>query len=119
MIIFCGMNRNYNSNPKQECIPVGCVPSAASGRISGGGVPGPGGMYQVPGGCTWSGDCTNGPGGVYLVPVGVPGPGGMYLVPGGCTWSGGSYLVQRGVPGLGGTYLVQGGVTAGLGVPPT
>ena len=38
-----------------------------------GGVPGPGGVYLIPGGCTW---CR----GVYLVPGGVPGTGG-------CTWS--------------------------------
>ena len=47
-----------------------------------GGVPGPRGVYLVPGGCTWSGGCTlsqggvPGPRGVYLVPGGVPGPGG-------------------------------------------
>ena len=87
---------NFEIKCKQECIPVGCVPSAAvavsrRGGCTGswaGGVPGPGG-------CTWSG-------GVYLVlggapgPVGVPGPrGGLYLVPGG------------GVPGPGGVYLVR------------
>ena len=50
---------------KQECIPVGCVPSAAVAVSRGG---------CLPGGCTWSwGD--------------VPGLGG-------CTWSGGVYLVQ-------------------------
>ena len=80
----------------------------SSGRISGGGVPGPGG-YLVPGGCTWSWE------------GGVPGPRrgctwswGVYLVPGGCTWSWGVYLVPAGgrVPGPGGhlargVYLVR------------
>ena len=90
-----------------------------SGRILGGGVPGPGG-------CTWSqrglsalGECTWS-GGVYLVGGvsapggctwsqrgGVPGPRGLYLVPEGV------YLVPGGVPGLGGVcsggvYLAQG-----------
>ena len=46
---------------KQECIPVGCVPSAAVAVSRAGGT--------WSGGCTWSG--------------GVPGPGG-------CTWSGGA-----------------------------
>ena len=41
-----------------------------------------GGVYLVPGGCTWSR-------GVYLVRGGVPGPGG-------CAWSGGVYLVPGG-----------------------
>ena len=53
-------------NCKQECIPAGCVPSAAVAVCWGvylvpGGVPGPGG-------CTWSGGVP--------VPGGVPGPGG-------------------------------------------
>ena len=73
-----------------------------SGSVPGlGGVPGPRGVYLVPGGCTWSGG--------YLVLGGVPGPGG-------CTWSGGVYLVlEGGVPGPGGctwsrgVYLVLGG----------
>ena len=112
------------NNCKQECIPVGCVPSACcpylpSMHCSQVGVPGPGG-YLVPGGCTWSW-------GMYLVPGGVPGPGGctwsrrwgvpgpgggVYLVPGGCTWSQrvylvpGGYLVLGGVPGPRGVYLV-------------
>ena len=56
-----------------------------------GGVPGPGGVYLVLGGCTWSGGVP-GPGGVYLVPGGVPGPGG-------CTWSWvGVYLVRYSPP---------------------
>ena len=48
----------------------------------GGDVPGPGGVYLVPGGvpdpggCTWSRGGVPGPGGVYLVP-------GVYLVRGG------------------------------------
>ena len=89
----------------QECIPVGCVPSAAV-AVSWGGVPGPGGwVYLVPAGVPGSGGCTWSQGvylvwGVYLVPGGVPGPRGVYLVPGGCTWLGG-YLVQGGVPGPG------------------
>ena len=49
-------------NNKQECIPVGCVPSATV-AVCGGGV------YLFPGGVP-------GPRGVYLVPGGVPGPGG-------------------------------------------
>ena len=76
----------------------------------GGGVPGPGGgVYLVPGGCTWSrggeliytvNPCDI-PGGVVRPTNGkharkmsnpeahlVPG-GGVYLVPGGGTWSGG------------------------------
>ena len=56
---------------EQECIPVGCIPSATVA-------------------VSW---------GLYLVPEGVPGPGGtcpgVYLVgavylPGGCTWSRGT-----------------------------
>ena len=116
---------------QQECIPVGCVPSAAAavcwvpGRVVYlvrgvvylvlGGVPGPGGGVPGPGGgCTWSRGCTG--------PGGVPGPRGVYLVlggvylVGGCTWSGGCtwfggctwshrvHLVLGGVPGpTGGT----------------
>ena len=57
---------------KQECIPVGCVPSAAVAVSRGGrGVPGRGG---VPG-----------PRGEYLVPGGEYLVQGVYLVPGGCT----------------------------------
>ena len=108
------LNRKTCSYYKQECIPVGCVPSAAVAVSRGGG------GYLVQEGCTWSG------GEVYLVPGGctcwgdVPGPGGctcqgVYLlggVPaGGCTWS------QGGVPAWVGTwsrgvYLVKGGVPA-------
>ena len=89
-----------NSTKQQECIPVGCVPSAAV-AVSGGGV------YLVPGGCTWSGGCT--------LSGGVPGPGG-------CTWSGGVYLVQEvylvpgDVPHPRGVYLVRGDLVPG-GVP--
>ena len=61
---------------KHECIQVGCVPPLVA-RIcrhallrGGGGVPGPGEMYLVPGDV---------PG-----PGGVPGPVG--LEGGGCTW---------------------------------
>ena len=94
---------------EQECIPVGCVPSAAVAVSRGGGcscpggVPGPGGVpvrRGVPGlgGCTWSGGCT--------CPGGVPGLGGApgwEGVPGpwGCTWS------RGGVPGPRGVYLVR------------
>ena len=105
----------------------------SSGRISGGGVPGPRGegVYLVPGG-------------VYLVPGGVPGQGGVpalgggvYLVKGstwsrGCTCSRGVYqvpgrvyLVQGGVPcprggctWSWGVYLVPGGGVPGLGGVP-
>ena len=67
---------NEGNFVEQECIPVGCVPSAAV-------------AVSPAGGCTWSG-------GVYLV-----GGAGVYLVQGegdvpglgGCTWS------QGGVPG--------------------
>ena len=84
----------------------------------GGGVPGPGdvpgprGVYLVPGGCIWSQGVVSGPRGVYLVLGGVPGPRGCTWSqegapgPRGCTWSRG-YLV----PGM---YLVLGGVP-GLG----
>ena len=92
----------------------------SSGRISGG-VPGP--AEVVPG-----------PAGVYLVPGGVPGPGGMYLVPGGVpgpggstwsqgdTWSWGGVPGTRDVPGPGvvpgpGGYLFLGGVPGEV-VPP-
>ena len=100
----------------------------SSGRISGG-VPGPGGVYLVLGGCTWSGGVCLVWGvylvsGVCLVLGGVPGPGdvpgprgvpGLGGLPGprGCTWS------QGGVPGpggrgvcawSGGVYLVPGDV---------
>ena len=99
---------NEDLQPQEECIPVGCVPSAAV-AVSWGGV------YLVPGG-TWSGGGTwsrgvPGPRGggyswsqgrVYLVwgapgPGGVPGPGG-HLVPGGCTWSRGGAPGPGGVP---------------------
>ena len=86
-----------------------------------GGVPGPGGVYLVPGGGTWSWGGVPGPGGVYLVLGGctwswggVPGPGAV-PGPGGVTWS-------RGVPGPRGVYLVLGGCTRGgctwSGTPP-
>ena len=83
---------------KQECIPVGCVPSAAVAVSRAGGVPGPGGYTWSQGGVPGPGGVP-GLGGVYLVPGGVPGPGGVYLVLGGvpglggCTWSWGVYLV--------------------------
>ena len=73
------LNANSTTKKQQECIPVGCIPSAAVAVSRG--------VYLVLGGVT-------GPGvylvrGVHLV-RGVPGPGGwVYLVPGGCTWSGG------------------------------
>ena len=54
--------------------------------VRGGGVPGPRGVYLVPGGCTWSQ-------GVHLVRGGVPSPRGVYLVPAGL------HLVPGGVPG--------------------
>ena len=76
----------------------------SSGRISGGGVPGPGG-YLVPGGCTWSweGGVPGPRRGVYLVLGGVPGPGGVYLVLGGVPSPGrGQGTWSRGAPGSGG-----------------
>ena len=79
-------------------------------------MPGPGGVYLVPGVGTWSG-------GVHL-PGGCTWSGGTcpggYL-PGGCTWSqGGLYLVPGGgvVPGAGGVYLVPGGVPDQVLPPP-
>ena len=54
----------------------------SSGRISGGGVPGPGRVYLVEGGVPGPGGCTWFRGGVPGL-GGVPGPGGVYLVPGG------------------------------------
>ena len=115
------LNRKTCSYYKQECIPVGCVPSAAVAVSRGGGiwsrrdVPGLGGR------CTWSrGGCTcwgdvPGPGGctcqgVYLL-GGVPGHRGVYLPgwvpgPGGCTWSRGVYL-PGGCTWSGGVYLVR------------
>ena len=87
-----------------------------------GGVPGPrgggpGGVYLVLGGCTWS------RGGTWSQGGGVPGPGGWsgaYLVPGG-TWSWGGvvwgvYLVRGVYLVLRGVYLVLGG--AWSGTPP-
>ena len=104
---------NEDLQPQQECIPVGCVPSAAvavswgevylvPGGPGPGGAPGPGG-YLVPGegGYSWSeggvpgpGGCTWSQGGVYLV-RGAPGPQG-------CTWSQGGAPGPRGAPGPGG-----------------
>ena len=88
----------------------------SSSRLPGGGVPGPWGVYLVPGGvpglgsvpgpggwCTWSR-------GLFLVPWGLPGPGG-------CTWSWGVYLVLGGVPGPRGCTWSQGGVPGVGGVP--
>ena len=57
-----------NSFSKQECIPVGCVPSAAVAVSPGGTCPG-----GVPGPRGGGGTCLGG----------VPGPGGT--CPGGCT----------------------------------
>ena len=102
---------------EQECIPVGCVPSAAVAVSRGGctwfwGGTWSGG-YLVPAGCTWSGGCTWSRG-VYLVQGGVPGLGvgvpglGGVPGPGGCTWSQGVYLVW-------GVYLVLGGVPGPVG----
>ena len=61
---------NFEIKCKQECILVGCVPSAAVAVSRG--------VYLVlGGGCTWSRGGVPGLGG-------VPGPrGGLYLVPGG------------------------------------
>ena len=76
---------------KQECIPVGCVPAD---RWPYSGVCCSGGVYLVPGGCSWSqgGGCSW--------------SGGCVPGPGGCTWSRGGfvYLVQGE-----GVYLVPGG----------
>ena len=73
--------------------------------VVGGGVPSLGGVYLVWGVCTWSGGCVPGPRGVYLVPGGVYlVPGGVYLVlggvpgPGGCTWSREVYLPRYSTP---------------------
>ena len=75
---------------QQECIPVGCVPSAAV-AVSRGVYLVPGGGVPSPGGCTWYGVST----------LGGPGPRGVYLVQGGGVCSGG-------VPGPRGVYLVRG-----------
>ena len=85
----------------------------SSGRISG--VPGPGGVYLVPGGVP-------GLGGVPGPRGGVPGPRGVYLVwgvylvpvGGGCTWSWGVGVCTW---SWGGVYLVPGGGTWS-GTPP-
>ena len=66
---------------QQECIPVGCVPSATVAVCCGGVYLVPGGVpawgvYLVPGGFSWSRGCTWSRG-VYLI------------LGGGCTWSGG------------------------------
>ena len=84
---------NKDLQPQQECIPVGCILSAAV-AISWVGVPGPRGTWS--GGGTWSQGR-----GYSWSKGGVPGPKGVYLVqgapgPGGCTWS------QGGAPGPGG-----------------
>ena len=74
----------------------------SSGRISGRGVPGPGGVYLLLGGCTCSRRGCTWSGGTWLGvpgPRGVPGPGG-YLVPGGVPGPGGA-------PGPRGVYLVR------------
>ena len=84
-----------------------------------GGVPGPGGVYLVLWGCTWSGGCTWAQGvylvrgvylvwgvylirGVYLVwGVYLAGPRGVYLVPGGVVYlagPGGVNLVRYSPP---------------------
>ena len=103
------LGKNYT---KQECITVGCVPSAAVAvSRGGGGVPGPGELYLVPGGvvylpggCTWSR-------GVYLVL-------GVYLVWGeGGIQSRGGVPCPRGAPGSGGVYLVPEGDVPGQVLP--
>ena len=103
---------NLKLKKQQECIPVGCVPSAAV-AVSQGGVPGPGGVYLVwrstwsqgglpgPRGCTWSGECTWSGGGVCS---------------GGCTWPRGVPCSRRGVCS-GGVSVPQGGVP-GQVLPP-
>ena len=58
---YCSYHQLYsidgiNDQSKQECIPVGCVLSTGV-AVSRGAVPGPGGLYLVPGG-------VHGPGGV-------------------------------------------------------
>ena len=99
---------------RQECIPVGCVSSAAVTVSRGRGVPGLGGAPGPGGYLVWGMHLVLGvhlvPA-VYLAPGGVHGPGevsalGGYLVPGvsapgGCTWS------RGGVPALGEVYLVR------------
>ena len=72
-------------NVKQECIPVGCLPSATV-TVCCRGEPGPGG------GGVWSGGCQGGAWSQGGLLQGVPGPGGVCsgecLVPGGvCTLS--------------------------------
>ena len=79
--------RDVNASFKQECIPVGCVPSALCPYLP---------ACTAQGGCTWSQ-------GVYLPSGGVPGPG-VYLVPGGCTCQG---LACPGTPSLGIEFLTH------------
>ena len=68
----------------QECIPVGCVPSAAVTVSRGGGVSDPGGGLLM-GGCLFRGVSVLG--GCLL--LGVSSSGGRCLLPGGCLLCGG------------------------------
>ena len=87
------INRHITAHLKQECIPVGCVPSATVAVCSGGGgclvpvvVPGPGGCLlrgvadPGEGVCSWGG--VHGPGGCLL-------PGGAWSFGGGSALGGG------------------------------
>ena len=129
---FLSFNSVFREDlPKQECIPVGCVPSAAVAVSRGvylvrgvsalGGVPGRG-VYLawgggicsggVPaGGCTWSQGGVPGPAGICS--RGVPGPGGVCslgdVCSGVCTW-------PRGVPHPGG--VCSSGECTWSGTPP-
>ena len=115
---------------KQECIPVGFVPSAAV-AVSGGGVSVPGGVWSW-GGLLWRGVCSQGdfwswglsaPGGCLL--WGVFGPGGVCLLWGEGVYSGGVWswglsapggVCFRGVSAPGGRGSAAGGVCVLRGV---
>ena len=60
ILVYASFGKTF---AKQECIPVGCIPSAT---------------VAICWGCTWSGGYLVQ--GVYLVPEGVPGLRGVYLV---------------------------------------
>ena len=93
---------------EQECIPVGCVPSAAVAVSARGGVPAPGGGL-LPGGCLLlQGGC------LLLGGLLLPGVGGLLCSGGGSACSRGWCLLPGGLllPGGGGSAL-GGGVCSG------
>ena len=72
--------KNIQNSLKQECIPVGCVPSAAVTVSRGGGVSALGGVCS--GGCLFLGGVCSG-GGCLLLGVSALGGGCLLLVGGG------------------------------------